>query len=74
MYVLLYIQIAFSFWSFEISGGILKNQKILNGVDSFSKQHLTFWPHLDYTSRRNDYPIESCIIIVILFGSKLPNL
>ena len=25
-----------------LSGGILSNQKIINGLDSFSKQHLIF--------------------------------
>ena len=42
------VQIIFSFSSFEISGGILRNQKIINGFDSFSHQYLIFWPHLDY--------------------------
>ena len=36
------VQIIFSFWSFEISGGILRNQKIINGLDSFFKQYLIF--------------------------------
>ena len=30
--------IIFSFWSFEISEGILRNQKIIIGIDSFSNQ------------------------------------
>ena len=30
------VQIIFSFWSFEISEGILRNQKIIFGLDSFS--------------------------------------
>ena len=34
------VQIIFSFWSFEIRGGILRNQKIIIGLDSFSNQHL----------------------------------
>ena len=29
------VQIIFSFWSFEISEGILRNQKIIIGLDSF---------------------------------------
>ena len=49
------VHIIFSFWSFEISGGILRNQKIINGLDSVSKQSLKFWPHLDLTSLCNDY-------------------
>ena len=32
------VHIIFSFWSFIISGGILRNQKIINGLDSFSKK------------------------------------
>ena len=36
------VQIIFSFWSFEISGGILRNQKIIIGLDSFSNQRLIY--------------------------------
>ena len=32
------VQIIFSFWSFEITEGILRNQKFIIGLDSFSKQ------------------------------------
>ena len=31
------------------------------------------WSHLDNTSLYIDYPVESCKISVILFGSMLPN-
>ena len=31
-----------SFWSFEISQGILRNQKIIIGLDSFSNQSLIY--------------------------------
>ena len=31
------VQITFAFWSFEIREGILGNQKLLIGLDSFSK-------------------------------------
>ena len=48
------VQIIFSFWSFDIREGSLRNQKIINGLDSFSKQHLIFWPHLVYTSLCNE--------------------
>ena len=34
------VQIIFSFWSFEISEGILRNQKIIIGLDSFSNQRV----------------------------------
>ena len=34
------VQAIFSFWSFEVSGDILRNQKFMNGLDSLSKQHL----------------------------------
>ena len=33
-----------------------------------------FWPHLDNISLCIDYPVESCKISVILFGSMLPYL
>ena len=32
------VQIIFSFWSSEISDGILRNQKFIIGLDSFSNQ------------------------------------
>ena len=35
------VQIIFSIWSFEISEGILRNRKIIIGLDTFN------WPHLD---------------------------
>ena len=50
------VQIIFSCWSFEISEGIIKNQKFIIGLDSFS-----IWPYLD--------PVESCKVTVFLFGS-----
>ena len=36
------VQIIFSFRSFEISGGILRNQKIIIGLDSYSNQRLIY--------------------------------
>ena len=36
------VQIIFSFWSFEISEGILRNQKIIIGLHSFSNQCLIY--------------------------------
>ena len=36
------VQIIFSFWSFEISEGILRNQKIIIGLDLFSNQLLIY--------------------------------
>ena len=44
------VQIIFSFWSFEISEGILRNQKLIIGLDSFSNQCLYIWLCLDNTS------------------------
>ena len=55
--------------SLEISEGILRNQKIIIGLDSFSNQRLIHLAPLCI-----DYPVESCKITVILFGSMLPNL
>ena len=37
------VQIIFSVWSFEISEGILRNQKIIIGFDLFSKQRLNIF-------------------------------
>ena len=36
------VQIIFSFWSLEIREGILRNQKIKIGSDSFSNQRLIY--------------------------------
>ena len=36
------MQIIFSFWSFEIGEGILRNQKISVGLNSFSNQPLLY--------------------------------
>ena len=44
------VQIIFCFWSFEISEGILRNQKIIIGLDSFSNQRLTSLAPFDYDS------------------------
>ena len=63
------VQIIFSFWSFEISKGILRNQKFIIGLDSFLTNVQYIWPLLDNTSLCIDYPVESCKIAIILFGS-----
>ena len=34
------VQIIFSFWSFDVSESILKSQKLIIGLDSFSNQRL----------------------------------
>ena len=45
------MQIIFFFWSFEISEGILRNQKIIIGLESFSNQRFnTFGPYLEFNS------------------------
>ena len=36
------VQVIFSFWSFEISEDILRNQKLIIGQDSFSNQCLIY--------------------------------
>ena len=36
------VQIIFSVWSFEISEDILRNQKIIIGLDTFSNQDLIY--------------------------------
>ena len=69
------VQIIFSFWSFQISEGIQRNQKIIIGLDSFSNHCLNiFDSHLIFTSLCIDYAVEKCKITVILFVSMLPNL
>ena len=37
------VQIIFSFWSFEIREGTLRNQKIKIGLDSFSNQRFNIF-------------------------------
>ena len=63
-------------FAFEISEGILRNQKITIGLDSFSYLYFNIyiWPHLDFNSIYIDNPVEICKITVIPFGSMLPNL
>ena len=41
------VQFIFFFWSFEISGNILRNQKFYMFRPMYSKQVLLFGPHLD---------------------------
>ena len=65
------VHIIFSFWSVEISEGILRNQEIILGLDSFSNQPIgpiTIWSHFDPTGLCIDYPIERYETTVILFG------
>ena len=71
------VQIIFYFLSFEISGGILRNQKINIGLDQSLKIFCPIWIILDLQCILHyfiDYPVERCKITVILFGSMLPNL
>ena len=59
------VHIIFSFWSFEISEGILNYQKFIIGLDTFSNQHYIYiWLCLDNTSLRRKLQIT-----VFLFGS-----
>ena len=44
------VQVMFSFWSFEISEDILRNQKFIIGLDSFSDQCLTYLVPFSNTS------------------------
>ena len=68
------VQLIFSFWSFEISDGILRNQKTIIGLDSFSNQSLIYFAPFGLYGPCIDYPNERCKITIILFGSMLPNL
>ena len=64
------VQIIFSFCSFEISKGILRNQTFIIGFDSHSNQRFIYLaPFLCM-----DYPVESCKITTFHFGSILPYL
>ena len=56
------VQIIFSFWSFEISKGILRNLKFIIGLDSFSNQCSIYLAHLNNASLCIDYPVERCKI------------
>ena len=42
------VQMIFSFWSFEISKSILRKQKLMIGLDSFTKQILNVWPQYEF--------------------------
>ena len=50
----------------------MRNQKFVIGLDSLSNQIFIYWLRLDNTSIYIDYPVETCNIIVFLFGSILP--
>ena len=52
------VRIIFFFWSSEINEGILRNQKFIIGLDSFSNQRLYIWLCLDNTSLCIDYHVE----------------
>ena len=68
------VQIIFSFRSFEISEGILRNQKFIIGLDFILLTNvLCIWFCLDNISLCIDYSFESCKITVFIFGSILPN-
>ena len=71
-----YCRFYFHFRSFVISEEILRNQKIIIGLDLLFPMFNIFGLILDNTSLCIDYPqaVESCKIMVILFGSMLPDL
>ena len=72
------------FWSFEISEGILRNQKIIIGLDSFSSQRVIYifgpiWVILVFVSTTlldvsSLWILKRCNITVIFFAPMLPNL
>ena len=63
------------FLSFDFSKGILRNQKISLGLDSFSHHCLNiFGPYLVFASLCSNNAVEKCKITVILLGCILPNL
>ena len=65
------VQIIFFFWSFEICEGILRNQKIIIGLYSFSN-YLVAFDTIRSLCKNN--PVENYRIIVILFCSMLQTL
>ena len=58
------VQIIFSILSFEIIESILRNQKFLMGLDSFSNQHLFIWLCLDKTSPFSTSPFSTILLKV----------
>ena len=52
------------FWSFEISKGILRDQKLMIGLDSFTKQILNIWPQYEFKSD----PFKICKITAFFTG------
>ena len=62
------VQIIFSFWSFEISEGILRNQKLIIGLDSFSNQRLYIWLWIILVF------VSTSLLEIEIFGYILPNL
>ena len=68
------VQIIFSFWSFEISEGILRYQKLIIGLDQFSNQRLYIWFVLIILVFVSTSLSKIEKNTVFLFGSILPNL
>ena len=56
------VRIIFSFWAFEFSEDVLRNKKIIIGLNSFSNQRLIYLAPSNYTSLCIDYPVENCNI------------
>ena len=68
------VQIIFSFWSSEIIEGILRNQKNIIGLDSFSNQLFIYLVPFLIIIVFVSTIFKSCKITVNLFGSVLSNL
>ena len=51
------VRIIFSFWAFEFSEDVLRNKKIIIGLNSFSNQRLIYLAPFNYTSLCIDLPI-----------------
>ena len=63
------VQIIFSFWSFGIKEGIWGNQKLLIGLDSFSKQLKNVGLNLVYIGLCVDCLVKMIKITVFFSGS-----
>ena len=68
------VQFIFYFWSFEISVNILRNQKLMIGLDSYSRQVFNYLDSISiYISLWIDYLFEIRKIAVCFLWLSLPG-
>ena len=70
------VQLILSLWCFtdDQRGYSGKSEIYFISLDLFYTNVYYLWSQMDKTSVRIDYPVGSCKITVIHFGSMLPNL